>query len=50
MKSHLCMSWPWWNRRPTEMSAVEILQRFYPHALDPTTLELRANVRMAKTG
>jgi hypothetical protein len=33
-----------WRRRPTDLSAVNILQRFYPGASDPTTLELRASV------
>jgi hypothetical protein len=32
------------RRRPTDLSATQILQRFYPGAPDPTTLELRANV------
>ncbi len=31
------------RRRPTDLSAVNILQRFYPDASDPTTLELRAS-------
>ncbi|HTD09467.1 MAG TPA: hypothetical protein VK680_11285 [Solirubrobacteraceae bacterium] len=32
-------------RRPTDLSAVQILQRFYPSAPDPTTLEQRPVVR-----
>jgi hypothetical protein len=35
-----------WRRRPTDLSAVSILQRFYPGAPDPTTLELKASVLM----
>lgn len=32
------------RRRPTDLSAVQILHRFYPDAADPTTLEQRATV------
>jgi len=32
------------RRRPTDLSAVQILKRFYPDAADPTTLEQRATV------
>jgi hypothetical protein len=37
-----------WRRRPTDLSAVQILQRFYPGAPDPTMLEQRASVLMPK--
>ena len=33
-----------WRRRPTDLTAVQILQRFYPAAPDPMTLEKRASV------
>jgi len=39
----------WWNQRPTDLSAVEILQRFYPTAPDPTSLESRASVLVPRT-
>jgi hypothetical protein len=32
------------RRRPTDLSAVQILKRFYPDAADPTELEQRATV------
>jgi len=32
------------HRRPTDLSAVQILQHFYPNAADPSTLEQRATV------
>lgn len=35
-----------WRRRPTDLSAVQILQRFYPGVADPTTLQQRAIVLM----
>jgi hypothetical protein len=35
----------WLLRRPTDLSAVQILQRFYPSAPDPMSLEKRAIVR-----
>lgn len=39
-----------WRRRPTDLSAVQILQRFYPQAPDPTTLEQRSVVLMPPLG
>lgn len=39
-----------WRRRPTDLSAVQILQRFYPDARDPTKLEQRAVVLMPNAG
>ena len=35
------------RRRPTDLSVVSILQRFYPHAPDPMALEKRAVVQHA---
>jgi hypothetical protein len=42
--------WParstFWRRRPTNLNAVQILQRLYPQAPDPTKLEQRGSALM----